>query len=56
MMAGDPLDDNRLTSAHQIETAERGDHALRPQNLNDFVGQGQGRDGPYFASWSARPW
>ena len=43
MMAGDPLDDNRLTSAHQIETAERGDHALRPQNLNDFVGQGQGR-------------
>ena len=42
-MTGDPLDDNRLTSAHQIDHVERGDHALRPQSLNEFVGQGQGR-------------
>ena len=42
-MTGDQIDDNRLTSAQAFNSAERGDHALRPQNLNEFIGQGQGR-------------
>ena len=42
-MTGDQIDDNRLTSAQAFDQTERGDHALRPQNLNEFIGQGQGR-------------
>ena len=36
-------DDQRLSSAHEIEATEGHDHALRPKKLDDFIGQGIGR-------------
>ena len=33
-------DDYRLSSGHEIEPNESRDHALRPQTLADFIGQG----------------
>ena len=36
-------DDYRLSSGHEIEPNESRDHALRPQTLADFIGQGTGR-------------
>ena len=36
-------DDQRLSSAHEIEPTEGRDHALRPKRLDDFIGQGLGR-------------
>ena len=36
-------DDQRLSSGHQIEDVEVHDHALRPKRLDDFIGQGVGR-------------
>ena len=35
--------DTRLTSAHDIEPTERLDQALRPKTLEEFIGQGAGR-------------
>ncbi|MGC6531232.1 MAG: Holliday junction branch migration DNA helicase RuvB [Candidatus Puniceispirillaceae bacterium] len=42
-MSQDGTTDNRLTSGHQIDPIETTDHALRPKRLDDFIGQGQGR-------------
>lgn len=36
-------DDTRLSSGHQIDPSESHDHALRPKRLDDFIGQGIGR-------------
>ncbi|MGC6517887.1 MAG: Holliday junction branch migration DNA helicase RuvB [Candidatus Puniceispirillaceae bacterium] len=36
-------DDHRLSSGYQIDQSEAHDHALRPKQLVDFIGQGAGR-------------
>ena len=36
-------DDQRLSSGYEIDATEGRDHALRPKKLDDFIGQGVGR-------------